>query len=155
NAFCATLLLAVLLRGAVPLLVAPPILQDGPHSSLLEILKGILKRIDVRLVVAHETLKQNRAELEAIGSGATFVFGETGLAARADAPLLPPALPSASDTAALQLTSGTTGVPRICRWQQQNFLAALDGMALAMGLGPDDVCLNWTPLYHDMGLVNN
>src|SRR5262249_49590940 len=34
NAFCATLLLAVLLRGAVPLLGAPPILQDGPHSSL-------------------------------------------------------------------------------------------------------------------------
>jgi acyl-CoA synthetase (AMP-forming)/AMP-acid ligase II len=28
-------------------------------------------------------------------------------------------------------------------------------MALAMGLSHNDVCLNWTPLYHDMGLVNN
>jgi acyl-CoA synthetase (AMP-forming)/AMP-acid ligase II len=24
-----------------------------------------------------------------------------------------------------------------------------------MALSPDDVCVNWTPLYHDMGLVNN
>ena len=33
--------------------------------------------------------------------------------------------------------------------------AALDGMARAMRLGESDVCLNWTPLYHDMGLANN
>jgi fatty-acyl-CoA synthase len=31
----------------------------------------------------------------------------------------------------------------------------LDGMAAAMALSADDVCANWTPLYHDMGLVNN
>ena len=24
-----------------------------------------------------------------------------------------------------------------------------------MDLNNDDICLNWTPLYHDMGLVNN
>jgi acyl-CoA synthetase (AMP-forming)/AMP-acid ligase II len=34
-------------------------------------------------------------------------------------------------------------------------LAALDGMARAMALATEDVCFNWTPLYHDMGLVNN
>jgi acyl-CoA synthetase (AMP-forming)/AMP-acid ligase II len=28
-------------------------------------------------------------------------------------------------------------------------------MEEAMGLSSDDVCFNWTPLYHDMGLVNN
>jgi acyl-CoA synthetase (AMP-forming)/AMP-acid ligase II len=28
-------------------------------------------------------------------------------------------------------------------------------MRVAMRLTEDDVCLNWTPLYHDMGLVNN
>jgi acyl-CoA synthetase (AMP-forming)/AMP-acid ligase II len=28
-------------------------------------------------------------------------------------------------------------------------------MIPAMRLGDDDTCLNWTPLYHDMGLVNN
>jgi acyl-CoA synthetase (AMP-forming)/AMP-acid ligase II len=34
-------------------------------------------------------------------------------------------------------------------------LAALEGMRGAMALSADDVCFNWTPLYHDMGLVNN
>jgi len=28
-------------------------------------------------------------------------------------------------------------------------------MTAAMGLSPADLCVNWTPLYHDMGLVNN
>jgi acyl-CoA synthetase (AMP-forming)/AMP-acid ligase II len=40
-------------------------------------------------------------------------------------------------------------------WRQQNVLAALDGMLAAMKLSGEDCCLNWTPLYHDMGLVNN
>jgi acyl-CoA synthetase (AMP-forming)/AMP-acid ligase II len=55
----------------------------------------------------------------------------------------------------MQLTSGTTGFPRICVWEQHAVLAALDGMTAAMRLSEQDVCLNWTPLYHDMGFVNN
>ena len=55
----------------------------------------------------------------------------------------------------MQLTSGTTGFPRICVWQQRNVTAAFDGMAAAMGVGGDDRFVNWTPLYHDMGLINN
>lgn len=66
-----------------------------------------------------------------------------------------PELPGPEDVAALQLTSGTTGFPRICVWRQRAVLAALDGMVEAMELGPEDRLLNWTPLYHDMGLVNN
>jgi acyl-CoA synthetase (AMP-forming)/AMP-acid ligase II len=66
-----------------------------------------------------------------------------------------PDLPASDDVAAMQLTSGTTGFPRICVWEHHAVLAALDGMTTAMKLGDRDVCLNWTPLYHDMGLVNN
>ena len=154
NEFCAIMLLAALLRGSVPLLVAPPVLQDGPNSNLLHILKGILKRTHARLVIAHETLEKNRAELESVDSSTRFIFGEKTIAP-SEATILSPIRPSETATAALQLTSGTTGFPRICCWQQKNVLAALDGMTLAMGLTSDDVCLNWTPLYHDMGLVNN
>ncbi len=154
NEFSATVLLAALWRGGVPLLMAPPILQDGANSNLLEILKGILQRTRARFVIAHESLEQHRAELDSINSDTIFIFGEKGLGP-IGASSRSPVMPSDSDTAALQLTSGTTGFPRICRWQQKNVLAALDGMASAMGLRPDDMCLNWTPLYHDMGLVNN
>jgi acyl-CoA synthetase (AMP-forming)/AMP-acid ligase II len=41
-------------------------------------------------------------------------------------------------------------------WKQRKVVAALDAMMAAMRLHPDrDICFNWTPLYHDMGLVNN
>jgi acyl-CoA synthetase (AMP-forming)/AMP-acid ligase II len=65
------------------------------------------------------------------------------------------AYPDETELAALQLTSGTTGMPRVCSWRQASVIEALDGMVSAMTLAADDIFLNWTPLYHDMGLVNN
>jgi len=152
--FCATALLATLFRGCIPLLIAPPILQDGRNSSLLGILNGILKRTDAHLVIGDPSLARHRAELEAAHPKSVFLFGQAILDISV-AQWPSPATPSGSDTAALQLTSGTTGFPRVCRWQQKNVLAALDGMKQAMRIAEDDICLNWTPLYHDMGLVNN
>ena len=84
----------------------------------------------------------------------SFVFGKGNLQPGA-AEEIPVITPAATDIAALQLTSGTTGNPRVCVWKQKGVVAALDGMAPAMDLNSDDTCLNWTPLYHDMGLVNN
>jgi acyl-CoA synthetase (AMP-forming)/AMP-acid ligase II len=154
NEFCAISVLAALLCGGAPLLMAPPILQEGSNSTLLQILKGILQRTNAQLVIAHETLEKNRDELQSMSPNTIFVFGE-GCLASATAAAFSPVMPAENDAFALQLTSGTTGFPRICRWQQKNLLAALDGMALAMGVTREDICLNWTPLYHDMGLVNN
>ena len=154
NEFCAIILLAVLLRGAVPLLIAPPILQQSSNSNLLQIVKDILRRTRASLVIAHETLAKNRDDLEKENSDACFVFGEKDFDLLDRKPFSP-IMPSETDTVAIQLTSGTTGFPRLCRWQQRNVLASLDGMRLAMRLTTEDVCLNWTPLYHDMGLVNN
>ncbi len=154
NEFSATALLAVLLRGGIPLLIAPPVLQEGSNSNLLGIVQGILARTNAKLVIAHESLAKQRGELEHANAKALFLFGEKEFE-HATETSGAPFLPAAEDTAALQLTSGTTGFPRICRWQHKNVLAALEGMTLAMDLGAEDVCLNWTPLYHDMGLVNN
>ena len=147
---CATVLLGALLAGVVPLLVAPPVLQPSRHSAFLANLAHTLDVVRPRLVVA---------------SG-DFDFPAGSEWAEAGRVVAPESLPGSGrqlarprpepgDTAALQLTSGTTGVPRICRWTHAALLAALDGMERAMRLSPDDVCFNWTPLYHDMGLVNN
>lgn len=153
--FCATLLLAVLQLGAVPLLIAPPVIQGrGAYSSLGQIVQRMVGKTKPRLVVCAESMASMRAEFENGRAGARFLFGESELAP-ATADTVAPVAPAGSDVAALQLTSGTTGFPRVCVWKQQNVLAALDGMAGAMKLAGDDVCLNWTPLYHDMGLVNN
>jgi acyl-CoA synthetase (AMP-forming)/AMP-acid ligase II len=149
----ATTTLAVLLCGAVPLLVAPPVVA-GSLLDLPRILKRTAQETRARVVVCSETMAGMRDELESGLPDTRFVFdleepGPGEAVARA------PVLPASTDVAAMQLTSGTTGFPRICVWDQRAVLAALDGMIAAMKLSDRDACFNWTPLYHDMGLVNN
>jgi acyl-CoA synthetase (AMP-forming)/AMP-acid ligase II len=151
---CASLLLGVLLRGAHPLLVAPPIIQKSEHSSLVTILQHVLGRVRPAVVLAPPTLRGMEADLAEACPEARMAFVDSDLedeVAGADAANRP----GETDIAAMQLTSGTTGLPRICVWRQRNVMAALEGMRQAMRLGSEDVCFNWTPLYHDMGLVNN
>jgi acyl-CoA synthetase (AMP-forming)/AMP-acid ligase II len=150
--FCATTLLGALSLGALPLLVAPPTLQ-GTRSSLPEILIRTARKTDARAIVCDASMSGWRERLQGARLRARVLFesdfqGAEGAAASR-------VLPGEGDLVALQLTSGTTGFPRVCMWKQRGVTAALDGMAKAMSIGPGDSCLNWTPLYHDMGLVNN
>lgn len=155
DAFCATLLIATLLLGAIPLLVAPPIIQiQRRYSSLTQVLKRMIRKTKPQIVIAPKAIVDMREELENSLKKTRFIFGEDSLSPDTSAAVSFVA-PKETDIAAMQLTSGTTGFPRICVWEQKNVLAALDGIALAMGLNNDDICFNWTPLYHDMGLVNN
>jgi len=152
--FCATAVLGVLMTGAVPLLAAPPVLQDrDAYSSLMETLTSLVCRTKPRIVLCPESMSDRRAQLEQRRSRTRFLFGEESLSGDCRTAFWP-ATPASDDVAAMQLTSGTTGSPRVCVWKQKSVTAALDGMAQAMGLTGDDVYLNWTPLYHDMGLAN-
>lgn len=153
--FSATMILATLLCGAVPLLTAPPALQkEQTLSSLKEILLRIIGKAKPQIVILPESLKVMEGEFAHKRRSVCFLIGQNNV------PFIPsasisPILPDENDLAAMQLTSGTTGFPRICQWKQRNVLAALNGMMDAMQLNQEDICLNWTPLYHDMGLVNN
>lgn len=144
----ARVILGTLLLGAVPLLVAPPALS-GPNSNITRVVEHTLALTRAKLVVAANPLPFDMRE-----SGARLLQAGP-LTTDGTAELLPPFLPKEGDLAALQLTSGTTGLPRICAWDQRAVLAALGGMRQAMALSTEDACFNWTPLYHDMGLVNN
>lgn len=150
--FACCTLLGTLLLGAVPLLVAPPTIQ-GTQSVLNQVVRHVVQKTGAVLAVCATALAKQRDDL-AEGSGARWVFGPGELAAQANADVRI-ADTGPDDIPALQLTSGTTGFPRICVWRHAGVLAALGGMQKAMSLRDDDVCLNWTPLYHDMGLVNN
>jgi acyl-CoA synthetase (AMP-forming)/AMP-acid ligase II len=90
-----------------------------------------------------------------VSTATRIVFGEEALLPNPSGALISGARPSPTDRVALQLTSGTTGLPKICVWNNRGVLAAIEGMTAAMAVGDDDVFFNWTPLYHDMGLVNN
>ncbi len=151
--FCATALTAALMTGAVPLLVAPPIIQ-GANSSLERILARTIRKTQARMVIADSSLAPLQSKLQRARRDARLLIGEEMLAG-GSADDFVPVTPAEHDVAALQLTSGTTGFPRVCVWKQHKVVAALEAMVGAMRLTPEDVCFNWTPLYHDMGLVNN
>lgn len=153
NESSSTVLMATFLLGALPLLIAPPTLQRF-NSDLAAILFRTIRRSGARLVVYGEALEESEADWRSLERGCRFVPVDDVLGDPAGGRFPKPSR-KATDLAALQLTSGTTRTPRIGSWTQSAVLAALDAMGKAMALRDDDVCFNWTPLYHDMGLVNN
>ncbi|HEV3040003.1 MAG TPA: AMP-binding protein [Candidatus Angelobacter sp.] len=147
-------LLATLLLGAVPLLIAPPTMVGG-NLELHQTLHGVLRSTRPRVVVCSPSIKPDVAGFESSFPAIKFVFPPDVEGMELKNEPFAPVLPAPTDIAAMQLTSGTTAAPRICMWDHKGVLAALDGMAAAMALSAADLCANWTPLYHDMGLVNN
>lgn len=151
--FCADVLFGCLIAGGVPLLVAPPVVK-GLHSNLTDVIRHVIRKTRARVAVLSEDLEVMRDDLVKSSPQAQLIFDRSSF--DADTSIrMSMAEPRSTDIGALQLTSGTTGFPRICKWEQRRILAALDGMEAAMGLSKSDLCVNWTPLYHDMGLVNN
>lgn len=65
----------------------------------------------------------------------------------------PVVLPSPSDTAFLQLTSGTTGESRAVVISHRSLMASLVATGRRLEMRPDDVLATWVPLHHDLGLV--
>ncbi|GAB4181102.1 MAG: fatty acyl-AMP ligase [Wenzhouxiangellaceae bacterium] len=63
-------------------------------------------------------------------------------------------LPSPSDLAYLQYTSGSTRFPRGVMITQQAVMSNLCGILRdGMAMNESDRCVSWLPYYHDMGLV--
>ena len=149
---CATLLVATLLLGAVPLLVTPPALS-GRESFLTALLRFLMRKTGARLVIV-PAMAANSEEILPGSRQSRLVIRETDLAPLAGT-RVPRIAPAETAAAVLQPTTGSARLRRVCVWTHAGITAALDGMTRAMRLGESDVCLTWTPLYHDVGLSNN
>jgi acyl-CoA synthetase (AMP-forming)/AMP-acid ligase II len=154
GAIAANILIASLLLGAVPLLIAPPTLV-GANLDIHSTIRSVLRRSAARALIYSSSVEAGIGGLAESFPATRFLCSSVIESAESGSDSFVPVLPRETDIAAMQLTSGTTAEPRICVWDHKGILAALDGMASVMALSPEDVCVNWTPLYHDMGLVNN
>jgi acyl-CoA synthetase (AMP-forming)/AMP-acid ligase II len=153
GAAAARLVFAALLSGATPLLIAPPSIL-GTGSDLARVIRAGIRKTRAKLVICPQSMAEE-AESYASAKGTRIVFGAEEFLPEPPGNFVDVARPGATDLAALQLTSGTTGLPKICAWNHRGVLSAIDGMTAAMAVDDDDTFFNWTPLYHDMGLVNN
>jgi acyl-CoA synthetase (AMP-forming)/AMP-acid ligase II len=57
------------------------------------------------------------------------------------------------DDAMIMFTGGTTGVPKMVPWTQQNIADSVRAVVAGYGLGPQDATVAVMPLYHGHGLI--
>jgi fatty-acyl-CoA synthase len=153
---------AVLL-GAAPCAIATPGALGSPAAQLDKTLR-VCQRIDARLLVGPESfLREARRVLDdgfasrELGSALrTELLEVERLAVLAPAASEPEPDPDATDTAYLQLTSGSTGLPRAVELSHgaalHNAIACAEGVSGPHGELSQEI-VSWLPLYHDMGLV--
>jgi fatty-acyl-CoA synthase len=146
----------VLLAGGVPVPIYPPVRADR-IAEYAERQSAILRNADARLLVtfreaAHvaKLLQPRVRSLRGIVTAASLFAPAAPHAGGAPST---PVAASAGDLALLQYTSGSTGDPKGVMLTHANLLASVRAMGEAVAVRPDDVCVSWLPLYHDMGLI--
>jgi acyl-CoA synthetase (AMP-forming)/AMP-acid ligase II len=128
-----------------------------PPADGLELPRAIAERMRAVLEDAAPTAllcdaPRSLAIARSVGDGLAAIDVTTielGLAA--GAPRVAP--PSLEDVAFLQYTSGSTGRPRGVVVTHGALVDNLRGITHTAAFGPEDRCVSWLPLFHDMGLI--
>lgn len=138
---------AVWMRGAAVTMLHQP----GPRADLdawVEDTSAVLDMIGAKVVVAGDVFVHTMARFEAQGRCALCAE------ALAQGDPLEPVDCSEDDIAFLQLTSGSTGMPKAVAISHRNLHQNAAAMVSASKLDPQaDVLVSWLPLYHDMGMI--
>jgi acyl carrier protein len=138
-----------LLAHAVPVPVYPPVRAD----QLLEYVRrqqAIVSNAGARVLVTFPEAARMATLIR--GHAPTLETIATVDQLRSAEPA--PAVSPAGDASALiQYTSGSTGAPKGVLLSHANLLANIRAIGEGLDVRPDDVCVSWLPLYHDMGLI--
>ncbi|REJ79957.1 MAG: hypothetical protein DWQ36_15755 [Acidobacteria bacterium] len=158
-----------LLLGALPVSVAPPGALGSPAAQIRKALE-VAARLDAAALVAGETFLRDAGEIlaedgvarrgdpTAVRSPGPTRWLAVESLSRTSADPVDPALPADPEQIAfLQLTSGSTGLPRAAEISHRAVLHNVRAMGEAVdsphGGEPTRRMVSWLPLYHDMGLV--
>ena len=136
--------------GGVPVPLYPP-MRKSQIEDHLERQAAILDNARVRILVTFDEVRALARLVQARVSTLEQVVIPDAL--RGDPDELRAPTVRGEDTAFLQYTSGSTGLPKGVILTHANLLANLRSMGRVVDLGPDEVVVSWLPLYHDMGLI--
>ena len=144
---CLATMFAVLAAGATLTPIAPPLF--GSHEQHRRHLRGVLESSQARAVVTSSGLVDAvvRASADMPQAPAMVVLDRVP----ADPPLIELASPATA--VLLQMTSGSTHLPRGASISWRNLATNLAAIDAAFGATPGDATASWLPLYHDMGLI--
>ena len=143
-----------MLAGGIPGLVATPSNRLSDHHYYAERVSDILTNAGAQVLFASP-------EIARIFDGShKQLLGEARLIESDSIPDTAPStplavvLPEADDTATIQYSSGSTGTPKGTLLSHRAMLNNIRYVRDGLGLRPEDVSVNWIPLYHDMGLID-
>lgn len=143
--------MGVLLAGAVPVPIYPPLRPDRIEAYAIREAR-ILNNAQVRMLITFtraemlsKILQTSVPSLKAVLNAAELISENTS----------PPNMTFTGDQPALiQYTSGSTGDPKGVLLTHNNILANIRSIEKPMHIQPSDAIVSWLPLYHDMGLMS-
>jgi len=138
-----------MLAGAVPALTATPTHRVADQSLYRARIAGVIRNADARVVYCEAEVAALLREGDGVLDAAqTLQPDEVAPAGNPPEPFSP----APDDIATIQYSSGTTGAPKGILLPHRSMLLHLRALREGLAITPDDVHVNWAPLYHDMGL---
>lgn len=136
---------AVWLRGAAVTMLQQPSPRTDPATWLSDT-AAVLAMVGADLVVVGTPF--DPPVLAGVPARAVSYAALTG------GPDIDPVEVSEDATALLQLSSGSTGVPKAIVVKHRNLYANVESLLARFGLSADsDTAVSWLPLFHDMGMI--
>jgi acyl-CoA synthetase (AMP-forming)/AMP-acid ligase II len=144
-------LLGTMLLGAVPVPLAGP-MTFGSVDRFLVNLATIAVDCGARATITYGRIREAVGRDATLASSLGELIGEEGLEGVQATSLRLPSM-SASDTAFIQYTSGTTGKPKGVVVSHRAIVANAFAIARGAAMTSADVGVSWLPMFHDMGLI--
>jgi fatty-acyl-CoA synthase len=142
--------LGVMAAGGIPALAATPFNRVADPATYTQMLGNILGNASARCLYCEDEVADLLRDAPDAARAGVAILRSQDVRDGGSAP--PTARRSPEDVATLQYSSGTTGPQKGVQLTHRAMLAYTRSLRDGLALQPDDVHVNWAPLYHDMGL---